>query len=824
MVSVGGWTAEQLTAFLAGLSSFTDEESALSGGLERIAEAVEAEITVVVGPAGVLASVGFGRQTPPEQLLEITPGTCRVLNLPDVGGRYAVLGVRCEVTPHGVLVVARRGEPTFDSDERNLLRGMSQALGLAVSNLRRLASERRMRVESDQRAADNAELLARLRDRQQLLERLSGIQRAICARAPVDDVLGAIVTGAAELLGDAGAGLRRIDPHDPTTTELIRSAGVTDDLRSLIRRAGVAEGVAGRAIAARHLVVDEAYGREPNTLEAFLADKIRSAMAAPVFEGSQVVGALVVGSHLPGRGYGPSEQDTLLAFADHASLALTDHCTVRELRTALDTARHDALHDPLTGLPNRALLRDRVDQALRRREPQGGLTALALMDLDGFKGVNDSLGHDAGDRLLVAVAERLRAALRPGETLARLGGDEFAVLVEDVESAVAAERVADRLLVELAAPFSVANHELKINASIGVAISAEPDETPRDLLRNADLAMYKAKASGKGRHARYYPGLYIETLTRLETETALREALEADQFVLRYQPIVRLADGVIRHVEALIRWQRPGRPLVSPAEFIAVAEASGLIAPIGDWVLRRACTDTLGWQAHPDLDLSVNLSPVQVAPGFPDRLAGILSETGFPAHRLILEITESLLMDDTPDTLAVLAAVQALGVRLAIDDFGTGYSSLSRLHTLRVDQLKIDKSFIDQLAGSGGAMTVVGGVVALGHGLGMTVVAEGVETPEQCELLLGQACHEAQGYLFARPLATDEIAHLPAALPRGTGSAACSGGGDPVVDLVPQPVDEAVYPCPRAGGTSGAHRHLVRARVPAVQPRAELAE
>ena len=421
--------------------------------------------------------------------------------------------------------------------------------------------------------------------------------------------------------------------------------------------------------------------------------------------------------------------------------------------------RHRAFHDDLTGLANRTLFADRLAHAAARGNRRPVAHAVMLIDLDGFKEINDSLGHETGDVLLVDVAHRLEANLRQEHTLARLGGDEFAVLVEDVQSEREAVDVATRLVDCLVAPFAVGGRSVVITASVGVAMTSptEPDEDV--LLRNADLAMYVAKRLGKSRVEAYEPWMLDDVVERLDLESELNGGFDDDQFVLHYQPLVRLDSGEIYGYEALVRWMHPSRGLLHPSEFITVVEEAPLIFRLGARILEMALVQAGAWQRETSLPLviSVNVSTRQLEdPTFPAIVANLLDCVDLVPGTLMLEVTESGLVGGVPAVLDVLQQLRSLGVRVAIDDFGTGYSSLAYLKDLPVDTLKLDKSFVDDLRY--GERSVVGeAIVTLCTTLGLDVVAEGIEHPDQLEALQRLGCPNGQGFLFARPLAADEI-------------------------------------------------------------------
>jgi diguanylate cyclase (GGDEF)-like protein/PAS domain S-box-containing protein len=412
---------------------------------------------------------------------------------------------------------------------------------------------------------------------------------------------------------------------------------------------------------------------------------------------------------------------------------------------------HQAFHDPLTGLANQALFRDRVEHATARSDRQGTELAVLFVDVDDFKTINDSLGHAAGDELLRIVAERLRECVRGSDTVARLGGDEFAVLVED--SAVGEpEIVAERIIETVHRPITIGGREVVVSASVGIALGS--GSPAADLLRNADLAMYTAKANGKDRHRTFAPAMFDAALERLEVEASLRGAAARGELLVHYQPVVDMVSGAVSGFEALVRWQHPERGLVQPSGFIPFAEQSGLITEIGTHVLETACREASGWLAAcPDTrpTMSVNLSPNQLLePDLAQRVGDILDRTGLPPELLCLEITEGALMHDPLAAIDALRSLREIGLRLAVDDFGTGYSSLAYLQRFPIDILKVDQSFVSDLTGAPDS-PMVSAIVRLALTLGVTPLAEGIETPEQAELLVSFGCRLAQGYLFGHP-------------------------------------------------------------------------
>jgi diguanylate cyclase (GGDEF)-like protein len=434
--------------------------------------------------------------------------------------------------------------------------------------------------------------------------------------------------------------------------------------------------------------------------------------------------------------------------------------------------RHDSLHDPLTGLPNRLFFMQRLSSAvLRARRDTDGLFAVLFLDLDNFKLVNDSMGHHVGDELLIAVARRLEECVRGGDVVARLGGDEFALLLERIGDARDAALIAERVQKALQSAMKISGTEHVTSASIGVALSSSANEQPEYLLRSADMAMYRAKGAGRSRYEMFNRAMHAEALTRLQTETELRRAIERLDFGLDYQPIISLASGRITGVEALVRWRHHERGIVSPGEFVPVAEETGLILPLGRWVLFEACTQVKEWHRRfpdrPPLSVSVNLSVRQFAqPDIIEQVEEVLTETGLDPACLKLEITESVMIDKTESATATMARLKALGIDVHLDDFGTGYSSLSYLHKLPLDAIKIDRALTSNIDAEERSLHLVRTILTLVRGLGLEAIAEGVTTTDQVRRLREMGCAYAQGFLFARPVGPDDLQSLVEEDPR----------------------------------------------------------
>jgi diguanylate cyclase (GGDEF)-like protein/PAS domain S-box-containing protein len=434
------------------------------------------------------------------------------------------------------------------------------------------------------------------------------------------------------------------------------------------------------------------------------------------------------------------------------------HQDITEQRRSEAKIAHMALHDALTDLPNRTLLSERLEHALARVK-RGDMIATHLLDLDLFKHVNDTLGHAVGDKLLQAVAGRLNALARETDTVARMGGDEFAIVQVALDHAADASTLAERVIKAISEPYEIDGHQVVVGTSVGIAVGPADGVDRDQLLRNADLALYRAKSEGRATFRFFEPGMDVRLKARRVMESDLRKALIAGEFELYYQPVISLAHEGITGLEALIRWRHPEKGMILPGEFIPLAEEIGLIVRIGEWVIRQACTTAATWPDH--TTVAVNISPAQFRhPALAQVVLGALAASGLPARRLELEITETVLLEDSEATLATLFRLRELGVRIAMDDFGTGYSSLSYLQSFPFDRIKIDRSFVKDITVATGSLNIVRAIAAMAKGLGMAATAEGVETQEQMDTVRSEGCTEMQGFLFSRPRPADEIGAL----------------------------------------------------------------
>ncbi len=589
---------------------------------------------------------------------------------------------------------------------------------------------------------------------------------ALLDRHDQDSLLDTILSRSSALLGTPHAFVDLLDT-DESSLVLRVGTGLYTDLLGL--RVSLDEGVAGEVIRAAKPVVladyDRWAGRSPNVP----AGVFGAVVAVPLTSGGRVVGVLGASAGDSGRQWTDRDVEALTSFGKLASIGLDNARLV-------DVAQRGALYDPTTGLPNRELLTDRIAHALAgHRSDETESIGVVLLDLDRFKVINESLGHAAGDRLLVAVGHRLVHGLRPGDTVARFGGDEFGIILDPIADAAEAGRIAERIEGALRAPFPLNGREWFVSASLGIAIAQPGRATPEELLREAEIAMVRAKGDTTHRHFLFEPSMSDQTLERLDLENDLRAALERGELRVHYQPIVALDRDSIVGFEALVRWQHPTRGLVPPLSFIPMAEETGLIVPLGRWVLETACRQAARWHRSSAVVasgtppfVSVNLSARQfVQADLVEDVEAILLASGLPASALELEITESVLMDQSEAGIRALSRLRDVGVRLVLDDFGTGYSSLSYLKHLPLDTIKIDRSFVAGIHETADR-SIVEAVIALAHGLGIGVVAEGIETDRQAERLRELGCDLGQGYLFSPPVPAEQTAGLLRASARTT--------------------------------------------------------
>ena len=738
---MGMLATQHLTEFLSVVADLADGPAAQYAAVECAARAVEAEVAVLVIDGLVAATIGVpAEQVRPAVLGEVAAGRRSTLRLG--GTAYAVTGAHLSGQRAGALVLGRTGREFTDEDVC-LLRGMARVLELSLHALHLIEVERG-------KARENGRLADSLQERQRLFEHLTQIQRLIGRRAPLQQILDAITTGAAELLDLEMASLSLLEKDDPSVGSMVSGVGFAADVLPKMKRVPLSSaGVAGLAALGDELIVVEDYVNSPIAIPEVVGSHMKAVMAIPVHENGQVVGCLTVGTYRGPREWDKPEQDILRAFAEHVSLALTDARTLE--------AMNEAFHDSLTGLASRALFQARMERAFATAQQEGAGVAMLFVDLDRFKVVNDSLGHAAGDVLLVAVAERIKNCLRSADMAARLGGDEFAVLLPLVQGLEEAVPVARRILEAIREPFDLNGKEVFVSCSVGVAHSPAEGHDGQELMVSADLAMYQAKKQGKDRYEIFEPAMQAVFQAGLQMEADLRRAVVRHEFELRYQPIVHLRTGEITGLEALVRWRHPERGIIPPLDFIPLAEETGMIVPIGEWVLREACRQAARWNERrasgSPLSVSVNMSAVQLEQSdLPQRVASALADSGLPAAGLVIELTESLLVDHRASTLHQLQAIKALGVRLAIDDFGTGYSSLAYLRHFPVDIIKIDKSFVDDVGDVPAAAALTLGIIQLGQALNLSTIAEGIEDAGQLSELTDGNCELGQGYYFAEPL------------------------------------------------------------------------
>jgi len=640
-----------------------------------------------------------------------------------------------------------------------------QELEVEVEKLRRrLRREREARIEAEVIAERG---LRELYDKQQQLQLLEAVAAAANQAISVADALQFAVRTVCQFTGWQLGHAYLADSSDDVPRLLSTTIwhGVDGEYfrdfyqatENVDFRSGI--GLPGKVLASAAPAWIMDVTLDPDFPRASAAERagLKAALAFPVLLGGEVTAVV---EFFADRALEPDEM--LLNLMAQIGNQLG---RVVERTRAEERLIHDAFHDPLTGLPNRALFADRLAHAVARSHHHKVAFAVLFIDLDRFKLVNDSLGHLAGDALIVQVARRLASCLREDDTLARMGGDEFTVLLDSIDDVNEAVRITDRLLRALETPFLIDGEQLYASASIGIAVSTLSHESAEEILRHADLAMYRAKTLGKGRYEIFDHTMHERAVARLALETSLRRALQNDEFVLHYQPIVSLGSEEMVGVEALVRWRKSDSELVYPIDFIDVVEDNGMILFLGMWVLREACKTMARWHREfprtPPLTISVNLSARQFAQhDLVQQVGRIIAETEILPESVRLEITESVTMVDSERTVEVLRQLRELGVRISIDDFGTGYSSLSYLHRFPLDILKIDRSFVAQLDRGHEGLQIVQTIMSLARNLGIEVVAEGAETKGHVTHLKSMGCDFGQGYFFSEPLESSSLTAL----------------------------------------------------------------
>jgi len=589
---------------------------------------------------------------------------------------------------------------------------------------------------------------------------LGDFARTMLTDFPIQELLDHLVERIVEVLPVTGAGVTLISAGMAP-----RYIAASDDASLRFERLQTQFGEgpcltafeSGQAVLVRDLAVDHQY---PGFGPAAVAAGMAAVFAFPLWHGTRMLGALDLYRDTPGP-LNRRAQVAAQTLADVTAAYLLNAQSREEALRAAEWFRDGSLHDGLTGLPNRVLLKERIHHASERAQRTHRAVAVLFVDLDHFKRVNDDYGHAVGDEMLVAVAQRMSALVRAGDTLARVSGDEFVFLCEDLGAVCDVVLLIDRISEAFTAPFALTSVEIAATASVGIAYAGPGTTITEDLVRDADMAMYQAKRRGGDTHQLIDLQVAETVHDYNQLDRDLRMALANAELDVAYQPIVRTADGFVTGVEALLRWTRPDSGPVPASTAVAVAEQSGLITKIGAWVLARSCRDWATWMAeHPDLhlDLSVNVSPRQLmAPGFAATVAAVLVDSGMDPTALVLEVTEGILVDDADRAMSVLGDLKALGVRLALDDFGTGYCSLSYLQRFPIDIVKIDQSFVANLGRDPAASAIAASVTSLAHVLGMTVTAEGVETEQQRDEVVAIGCDLAQGFLYAGPMTPLEL-------------------------------------------------------------------
>ena len=722
--------------------TLSDEGSVRMRTIDAVVESFDAVVAGIVCEGRVIVSTGLGDSD--HDLIGVAAnGVGRSTIELEAIGTVNALCIPIDGKPGTMFVLARTGDP-FSGEETVVVRAMVRLMRYGVRTIHALNDGQRIARELESQVVANRELAERLADRHgSLVRRLLQIQWAVTSAAPSDESLEVILNQTKALFGSDMVVIRRIDTDEDQRS--LWSARIEGSVAAELGRWGSEEGISGRAMRENHLVVD------PHYRSQLLGHDLptRSAMAAPIYCHGEIAGAMTIVAG-PDRTEPHDEEDgeALLILSGYVSVAISDAATRRDLHASLDDARWRAAHDGLTGLANRSRVVELIDAHLRN----GVSPTVLYIDVDGFKTANDLYGHQAGDLALIGIAERLVNSVRGEESVGRLAGDEFVIVLPPMsrtEALAVAERVSD----QLGEPLEIAGNQIRLPASIGVMITEA--DSAEALLEAADHAMYRAKQHPGERIIVYDDELRRERLGRVAVEQQLRKAVsDMSEFAVHYQPIVAAPHHQICGYEALLRWTSAAIGKVSPDEFITIAEQIGLISEIDLWVLRTVVEQSTNDPTGAGL-FSVNMSPATfLAPNLPEALAATIDVEAFPPNRLAIEITERVVLGDPVVVERNIEAIRSMGIAVVVDDFGTGYSSLSYLRSLRLDGLKIDRSFVVGAQNDRRGRAVLAAVIGLAHNLGLEPTAEGIETEEQLELVHDLGCNRYQGYLFgmAQPL------------------------------------------------------------------------
>ena len=623
---------------------------------------------------------------------------------------------------------------------------------------------------------DHGSFMANLKRYNDGLVKLDLWIRRLLAMGEWEQLHTAFCDGACDIILAEAAAFTAIDQPGGTITYAAASGAWNTMVRGMSEPLRAGNLCSSVAACGTPLRIDRHSSSHRESCDLLKVMEMDTALLVPVFEDGRVTGCL--SAFRVGRPFDQIDEQLLQQYAHSASMVLRTFRLMEDLKRhaamleeeiaersrAEETIRQMAYYDSLTGLPNRRLFNDRLHQALALAHRQGRLLAVMFLDLDRFKLINDTLGHGVGDQLLRAVARRLRESCRrEGDTVARQGGDEFIIALPVISHVKDAVKVAQKIIASFHKPFVISGHELFVTTSIGVSVFPHDGQDADSLVKNADFAMYRAKEQGRNNCQLYTPEMNSKAFERLSLENSLRKALEREEFILHYQPKVNVEHGHIACMEALVRWQHPTLGLVPPARFIPLAEETGLIVPLGEWVLRTACRQNRLWQeaGYPPMQIAVNLSPRQLKQGgLVETVRTALAESGLDPRWLVLEVTESIMMDSAESTIETFRCLERMGVQIAIDDFGTGYSSLNYLKKFPVHTLKIDRSFIREITTNPDDEAIASAVITMAKGLNLRVVAEGVETVEQLEVLRSLNCRYMQGHLFSKPAPAEQFAPI----------------------------------------------------------------